>query len=104
MGPSGLRLSIFVGEGDTWRHRSLYVEIVHRAREAGLAGATVIRGVEGFGASSKIHTAHRFRVGSELPMLIVIVDTAARIREFLPQLDELEIGGLITLDEVEVLT
>ncbi|MEV4314005.1 DUF190 domain-containing protein [Actinocrispum sp. NPDC049592] len=103
MGPSGLRLSIFVGEGDTWRHRSLYVEIVHRAHQAGLAGATVIRGVEGFGASSRIHPSHLFRAGSERPMLIVIVDTAERVHGFLTQLDELEITGLMTLDEVEVL-
>lgn len=97
-----LRLSIFIGEGDTWHHKSLYAEIVHRAHKAGLAGATVIRGIEGFGASSRIHTTHLFRLSSDLPQLIVIVDAEDRIREFLPQLDELEISGLVILDEVDV--
>lgn len=69
-----LRLSIFIGEGDIWHHRSLYAEIVHRAHKAGLAGATVIRGIEGFGASSRIHTPHLFRLSSDLPLLIVIID------------------------------
>jgi PII-like signaling protein len=97
-----LRLSIFVGEGDTWHHRPLYGEVVHRAHKAGLAGATVVRGIEGFGASSRIHTPHLFRLSSDLPLLIVIVDAEDRVREFLPQLDELEIGGLVILDEVDV--
>jgi uncharacterized protein len=97
-----LRLSIFVGEGDSWHHKSLYAEIVHRAHKAGLAGATVIRGIEGYGATSRIHTAHLWPIGSDLPLLIVIVDAEDRIREFLPQLDELEISGLVILDEVDV--
>lgn len=97
-----LRLSIFVGEGDIWHHRSLYAEIVHRARKAGLAGATVLRGIEGFGATSVIHRPHLFRLGQDMPLLIVIADEEERVRSFLPQLDELDISGLITLDEVEV--
>jgi len=98
-----LRLSIFIGEDDIWHHRALYAEIVHRAHKAGLAGATVIRGIEGFGASSRIHTPHLFRLSSDLPLLIVIIDAESRVREFLPQLDELDISGLMTLDEVDVI-
>ena len=97
-----LRLSIFIGGDDVWHHKALYSEIVLRAHRAGLAGATVIRGIEGYGASSRIHTAHLFRLSSDLPMLIVIVDAEERVREFLPQLDELGLSGLVTLDEVHV--
>jgi PII-like signaling protein len=96
-------LSIFIGEGDTWHHKPLYTEIVHRAHRAGLAGATVIRGIEGYGASSRIHTPHLFRPSSDLPLVVAIIDAEDRIRGFLPQLDELEISGLVTLDEVEVI-
>jgi PII-like signaling protein len=96
-----LRLSIFVGENDRWRHKPLYTEIVHRARRAGLAGATVVRGIEGYGANSRIHTPHLFRLSDDLPLLITIVDDERRVREFLPQLDELDINGLVALDEVE---
>lgn len=98
-----MRLSIFVGESDLWQHKPLYTEIVHRAHAAGLAGATVLRGIEGFGATSVIHRPHRFRLSEDLPLLIVIADTEERIRAFLPSLDELEISGMITLDEVEVI-
>nr|WP_260478891.1 DUF190 domain-containing protein [Kibdelosporangium aridum] len=98
-----LRLSIFVGEGDTWQHKPLSTEIVHRAHKAGLVGATVIRGIEGYGATSRIHTPRLLTLlGSDLPLLIVIIDTPDRIREFLPQLDQLEIDGLVTIEEVDV--
>lgn len=97
-----LRLSIFIDEGDLWHHKPLYCEIVHRAHKAGLAGATVLRGIEGYGASSRIHSTHLFRVSENLPLLIVIVDLEARIRDFLPQLDDLGIEGLVALDEVEI--
>jgi PII-like signaling protein len=96
-----VRLSIFVGDGDTWHHKPLYSEIVHRAHKAGLAGASVFHGIEGYGATSRIHTAHLFRLSDDLPLLIVIADTEERVREFLPQLDELDITGLVVLDEVE---
>lgn len=98
-----LRLSIFVGEGDRWHHKPLYTEIVHRAHQAGLAGATVIRGIEGYGATSRIHTTHLFRLSEDLPLLILIVDDEARVREFLPQLDDLDISGLVALDAVETI-
>lgn len=97
-----LRLSIFVDESDHWHHKPLYVEIVHRAHKAGLAGATVIRGIEGYGATSRIHTTHPLRLNDDLPLLIVVVDTEERIRSFLPRLDDLGIEGLVALDEVEV--
>lgn len=98
-----LRLSIFVGEDDVWHHKPLYHEIVHRARAAGLAGATVLRGVEGFGASSRIHTTRLLSLSEDLPMVILIVDTEEKIRGFLPQLDELGIDGMVLLDEVDVI-
>lgn len=97
-----VRLSIFIGEGDLWHHKPLYAEIVHRAHKAGLAGATVVRGLEGFGASSRIHAPHPFRLSEDLPLLIVIVDTGDRVQAFLPELDDLDISGLVFRDEVEV--
>jgi uncharacterized protein len=99
-----LRLSILVGESDSWRHRALYSEIVRRARAEGLAGASVFRGIEGFGANSVIHTPHLFRLSDDLPVLIVVVDEESRVRRFLSGLDELAINGLVTLDEVERFT
>lgn len=98
-----LRLSVFVGENDTWHHRPLYSEIVHRAHAAGLAGASVFRGVEGFGASSLIHTLRLLSLSDDLPVAVVIVDTEPRVRAFLPQLDELVTEGLVTLDDCEVI-
>ncbi len=100
---SALRLTVYIGESDTWHHKPLFSEIVHRARKAGLAGASVFRGAEGYGASSTIHTARLLSLSEDLPVLVVIVDTAERIRAFLPQLDELITEGLILLDEVEVI-
>ncbi|HET9380777.1 MAG TPA: DUF190 domain-containing protein [Streptomyces sp.] len=102
--PSGraLRLTVFVGEHDTWHRRPLYTEIVHRAHAAGLAGASVFRGVEGFGASSLIHTARLLSLSEDLPVAVVIVDTEDRVRGFLPQLDGLVTDGLVTLDACEV--
>ncbi|NGO69664.1 DUF190 domain-containing protein, partial [Streptomyces boncukensis] len=98
-----LRLTVFIGENDTWRHRPLYSEIVHRARAAGLAGASVFRGIEGFGASSLVHTSRLLSLSEDLPVAIVVVDAEARVRAFLPQLDELVSEGLVILDEVEVI-
>ncbi|CAJ1494436.1 DUF190 domain-containing protein [[Mycobacterium] kokjensenii] len=100
-GPA-LRLTVFVGESDTWQHKPVFSEIVHRARRAGLAGATVFRGVEGYGASSAIHTTRLLSMSEDLPVSVVIVDAPERVRAFLPQLDELVTEGLIMLDEVEV--
>ena len=100
---SALRVTIFIGENDTWHHRPLYSEIVHRAHSAGLAGASVFRGIEGFGASSLIHTSRLLSMSEDLPVAVVIVDTEDRVRAFLPQLDELVGEGLVILDDCEVI-
>jgi PII-like signaling protein len=100
----GERLTIFIGETDQFEHRPLYTEIVERAHAAGLAGATVVRGIEGFGASSHIHTTRILRLSEDLPVVITIVDDAARIDAFLPVLDELITEGLVVRDEIEVIT
>jgi PII-like signaling protein len=97
------RLTILIGESDQYRHHPLYAEIVHRAHRAGLAGATVLRGIEGFGASSRIHTTRFLSLSQDLPVAIVIVDEPERIDEFVPQLDELVSEGLVTIDDVEVI-
>jgi PII-like signaling protein len=100
---SAVRLTIFIGADDVWHHRPLYTEIVHRARAAGLAGASVLRGIEGFGASSRIHTARLLSLSEDLPVAVVIVDEEEKIRAFLPHLDELVSEGLVILDPVEVI-
>lgn len=99
-----MRLTIFIGETDQWHHHPLYTEIVHRAHKAGLAGASVMRGIEGFGASSRVHTTRILSLSSDLPVAIIIVDAAERIEDFLPQLDELIQEGLVILDPVNVIT
>jgi PII-like signaling protein len=101
-GPA-VRLTVFVGESDRWHHRPLYTEIVHRAHAAGLAGASVLRGIEGYGASSRIHTARLLSLSEELPIVVIIVDIEERVRAFLPQLDELVHEGLVMIDPVEVI-
>ena len=101
-GPA-VRLTIFVGESDHWHHRPLFVEIVHRAHAAGLAGASVLRGIEGYGASSRIHTARLLSLSEDLPIVIVIVDAEEKVRAFVPQLDELVSEGLVMIDPVEVI-
>lgn len=99
---SALRVTVFVGEEDRVHHRPLYTEIVHRAHAAGLAGASVVRGCEGFGATSLIHTSRLLSLSDDLPVIVIIVDTEPKIRAFLPELEELVTEGLIILDEVEV--
>lgn len=100
---TALRLTVFVGEMDQWHHKPLYTEIVHRAHKAGLAGASVFRGIEGFGASSLVHTQRLLSMSEDLPVAIVIVDSHERIHDFIPQLDELVTEGLVILDDCEVI-
>lgn len=97
-----LRLTIFVGADDRWHHRPLHQEIVHRAHEAGLAGATVLHGSEGYGRSSLIHTTRLLSLTEDLPLMVIIVDSEERVRRFLPQLDDLVTEGMFLLDEVEI--
>jgi PII-like signaling protein len=99
----GYLLRIFVGESDRHGHRPLYEAIVLKAREAGLAGATVVRGVMGFGKHSVLHTAKILRLSQDLPMLVEIADSLERIELFLPLLDEMISDGLVTLERVRVI-
>lgn len=101
-GPA-IRLSVFVGESDQWHHHPVYTEIVHRAHAAGLAGATVLRGIEGYGASSHVHTTRILSLSEDLPVVVIIIDAAERIHAFLPQLDELIAEGIVILDPVDVI-
>ncbi len=96
------RLTIFIGESDRHGHTPLATEIVQRAHAAGLAGVSVFRGVEGYGASNHIHTTRILSLSDDLPMAVIIVDTPAAIEGFLPTLDELITEGLVILDDVEV--
>ncbi|MGH7936197.1 MAG: DUF190 domain-containing protein, partial [Chthoniobacterales bacterium] len=97
-----LLLRIYLGESDRWQHQPLYEAIVMKARERHLAGATVLRGPMGFGAASRIHTAKILRLSLDLPLVIEIVDTEEKVRAFLPTLDEMMGGGLVTLEKVKV--
>lgn len=99
----GRLLRIFIGESDRWHHRPLYEAIVLKARELGLAGATVLRGPMGFGARSHLHTAKLLRLSEDLPLVIEIVDSKERIDGFLPHLDAMMADGLVTLERVQVL-
>lgn len=96
------RLMIFLGETDQYHHRPLSSEIVHRAHRMGLAGATVLRGIEGFGASNHVHTTRILSLAEDLPVVVIIVDTRERVDAFLPVLDELITEGLVVCDDVEV--
>lgn len=99
----GKLLRIFIGESDRWHHQPLYEAIVLKARELGLAGATVLRGPMGFGATSHLHTAKILRLSLDLPMVIEIVDTEEKIKTLLPHLDEMVLEGLVTLENVQIL-
>ncbi|MCA1843681.1 MAG: DUF190 domain-containing protein [Actinobacteria bacterium] len=97
------RLTIFVGESDHHGHTPLATEIMQRAHAAGLAGVSVFRGVEGYGASNHIHTTRILSLSDDLPMAVIIVDAEEPIRAFIEQLDELISEGLVILDDVEVI-
>ena len=96
-------LRIFIGESDRWEHKPLYEAIVLAAREAQLAGATVLRGPMGFGKNSHLHTAKILRLSVDLPLVIEMVDSEEKINAFLPTLDKMIGGGLVTLEKVKVL-
>ncbi len=98
------RLMIIVDEDAQFGHRPIYLEIVKRARDAGMAGASVFRGIEGFGRSHQIHTSRILDMTQSLPMMIVIVDTRAKIETLLPRLAELMSSGIIALDDVEIVS
>lgn len=97
------RLTILIRESDQWHRRPLYTEIVHRAHRSGLAGASVFRGVEGYGRSSHIHTTRILSLAEDLPCSVVIVDSEEKIRAFLPQVEELVTEGLVMVEEVTVI-
>jgi hypothetical protein len=97
-----MSLRIFIGESDRWHHQPLYEALVLKAREMHLAGATVLRGPMGFGKSSRVHTAKILRLSMDLPLVIEIVDTEENINRFLPVIDEMMKGGLVTLEKVRV--
>lgn len=99
----GYLLRIFIGESDRHGQHPLYEAIVLKARETGLAGATVVRGVMGFGKNSVIHTAKILRLSEDLPIVIEIVDSPAKVEAFLPALDEMINDGLVTMERVKVL-
>jgi PII-like signaling protein len=100
---TGLLARIYIGESDIWHGRPLYEAIVHLLRERGLAGATVLRGIEGYGAKQHLHTTRILRLSEDLPVLIEVVDVEERVRAILPELDAMVTGGLITLERVEVI-
>jgi len=96
-------LRIFIGESDRWEHKPLYEALVLKARELHLAGATVLRGPMGFGKASRLHTAKILRLSMDLPLILEIVDSEEKINSFLPELEKMMGGGLVTLEKVKVL-
>jgi len=99
----GLLVRIYIGESDQWHGKPLYQGIVAFLRERGIAGATVLRGIEGYGAKSHLHTSRILQLSQDLPVLIEVVDQEDRLRAVLPELDGMVADGLITLERVEVI-
>jgi uncharacterized protein len=99
----GQLLRVYIGESDRWHGKPLYEAIVLKAREMGMAGATVLRGMMGFGADSRLHTAKVLRLSEDLPIVIEIADKPEKIEAFLPELDVMVAEGIITLEKVHVL-
>ena len=96
-------IRIFIGENDHWQGKPLYDAIVLEAREQGMAGATVLRGIQGFGAHSRIHTTRILRLSEDLPIVVEIIDRKERIQKILPVLDTMVAEGLITLENIRVI-
>lgn len=101
---TGLLLRIYLGESDQWHGKPLYQAIIERLRERGLAGTTVLRGIEGFGAKQHVHTTRILSLSEDLPVLIEAVDNEDKIRAIIPEVDEMLGDGLMTLEKVEVIT
>lgn len=99
----GQLVRIFIGESDTWHGKPLYRAIVERVREAGLAGATVLHGIEGFGTHSRIHTTRILRLSEDLPVIVEIVDRPDRVEAILPLLDEMIAEGLIAVERIQII-
>lgn len=97
------RLRVYIGESDQWKRRSLYQVIVEKAKELDMAGATVFRGLMGYGANSRIHTAKILDLSSDLPILVEIIDSEEYINKLMPYLDEMLEEGMITIDDIEVI-
>lgn len=98
----GKRLTVFVGEYDRYHHRALGDAILDRAREQGLAGATLIRGIEGFGRSRRLKTTRLLSSSDDLPIVVEIVDLADRIEDFLPTVEEMAQNALVTIEDVMI--
>ncbi len=96
------RVTIFIGESDRWNHKPLHTAIVELLRERGVAGATVVKGVEGFGKNSRLHTASILRLSEDLPVVLTFVDKPERVEAVLPAIDEMVGGGLVVVDDVHV--
>jgi PII-like signaling protein len=99
----GQLLRIFIGESDRWHGKPLYEAIILRARQLGVAGATMLRGMMGYGAASRIHTAKILRLSEDLPIVVEIVDSKDKIESLLPMIDEMVQEGLVTLENVRVI-
>jgi PII-like signaling protein len=100
----GKLLRLFIGEHDRWDGKPLYEAIVLRARAEGMAGATVLRGIEGFGAASRVHTSRLLELSSDLPIVVELVDTDDKIEHLLPIVDEMVGDGMMTLETVHIVT
>ncbi|MCZ4124037.1 DUF190 domain-containing protein [Streptomyces sp. H39-S7] len=99
---AALRLTVLLDDTDTWHHKPVCSEIVHRAHAAGLSGASIFHGMEGFGGRQIVHTTRLLSMADDLPVAVVIVDSEERIQAFVPQLEEMNIEGLITLEPIQI--
>ncbi|SFL99021.1 DUF190 domain-containing protein [Halanaerobium salsuginis] len=101
---NGKILKIYIGETDKWKHEPLYHALIKKFKEKGMAGATVIQGIEGFGLNSRIKTAHILQLSEDLPLVIEVVDQAEKIEKILPEIKEMVTEGLVTIEDVRVIS